>query len=98
MERDPQLEEFFASMKELAEDKNFKMLVEQDLAQRAESINSVIQTSSAEGDNGLFYRRGQLNIIFYLMNLKENAQIGEDAYEESLELAQQEAKQVDPYV
>ena len=97
MERDPQIEDYFASMKALSENPDFRVLVE-DLSKRAETINSVVQTAASEGDNGLFYRRGQLNIIFYLMNLKENIVVAEDAYEEALELAQQESNTVDPYV
>jgi len=94
--RDVELESYFDSMKNLVQNEDFKVLIS-TLETQAEGINSVYQTPSDTGSNGLWYRKGQLNIIFFLMNLKENTEIGEEAYLESLEL-RSEVDQEDPYV
>lgn len=93
--RDEELEAYFASMKALVANEDFKAL-QSTLEEQANSINSVYQTQGAEGNNGLWFRKGQLNILFFLLNLAENTQIAEEGYLESLE--SQAETENDPYV
>lgn len=79
--RDEQLEQYIEAMKELWDYQPFKVLLE-TFVERASNINSVEQTRSAED---LFFRAGQMDIIRTLQNLRDNTDIIENDYLQSLE-------------
>lgn len=79
--RDEPLEQYLESMKQLWDYKPFQVLLE-TFVERIPNINSVEQTRS---EQDLFFRAGQMDIIRTLQNLRDNTDIIENDYLQSLE-------------
>lgn len=80
-ERDEPLEQYFDSMKELWGYDAFQTLLD-ELTTQVDSINSV---ENATSSNDLWFRKGQINVIRAMQNLRDNIEILETDYLQSLE-------------
>jgi len=80
-----ELEKYFSTYKEFFLTAGWKVL-EGELLDTAKTIDSVQDCSDS---SDLFYRKGQLNILTFLLNLEESLLKAEDlveeAYSESIE-------------
>lgn len=80
-ERDMALEGYFDAMKELWEHPSYQTLLK-ELERDIETIDSVSSTVSLED---LYFRKGQLNEIRRLQNLRDNIAILEEDYLKEVE-------------
>jgi len=73
---DPQLEQYFSSMKTLYNDVNFQVLLS-ELSEQLASIDSIERATTVED---LCFRKGQINVIRTLQNLSDNIDVLELDY------------------
>lgn len=78
--RNEALENYFDLMRTLAESDGYLALL-RDFGEQRTSINSVESTAS---DKDLWFRKGQLNVINTLLNLRDNVAIQAGEYQKTL--------------
>lgn len=75
-QRDEKLEAYFDTMKDLCNYKAFQQLQEE---MRVQATN-VSDLQNVKDEKDLFFRKGQLNVIGTLLNLRENVDTLEENY------------------